>query len=199
VEKRAKFSLWYFLFLLVGIFLLECLFFAHPEGKAISYSRFLELVTSDSVKSVVIETNQIYGLLKVSQDSMKIAKTTAGSADSLKQASQHQTASSAKDSSAALAAKAKKEETPQHSFTPWRLLPGNEKEKYDQLVKKQFTVVRLDDPNLLELLQAHHVTIRGKIESGFRKNLFYNWIIPFEYFFFCGSSSSAGWEKARIF
>jgi cell division protease FtsH len=186
VEKRAKFSLWYFLFLLIGILILESIFFAHPKGREISYSRFLNLVNSDSVKSVVIETNKIYGLLKTNPDSLKKTKTTTASAvkaDSLKKAVNQKTVGSAKDSISAAAASSsaavKKEETPQHSHTPWRLLLGDEKNNYKQLVKRQFTLVPLNDPHLLDVLQAHHVTYRGKLESNFLKNLFYNWIIPF--------------------
>ena len=45
--------------------------------------------------------------------------------------------------------------------------------------ERHFTVVALDDPELIPLLQAHGVEFAGKIESKWLSNLLLNWMIPF--------------------
>ena len=44
---------------------------------------------------------------------------------------------------------------------------------------RQFTVIPLPDPKLIETLQAHGVEFRGQIESHWVSDLFLNWILPF--------------------
>jgi cell division protease FtsH len=44
---------------------------------------------------------------------------------------------------------------------------------------RQFTVIPLQDPKLVETLQAHGVDFRGEIESHWVSDLLLNWILPF--------------------
>lgn len=54
----------------------------------------------------------------------------------------------------------------------------SEKARREQ-IRRQFTVVPLTDPTLLEDLQQHGVTYQGKIESHFFSHLIGNWLLPF--------------------
>ncbi len=187
MEKRAKFSILYYLLIFVLIFFLESIFFSGPSVKEIPYSQFRNYITQDTVESVIITTNKIYGVLKA-PDSTKTTK---------------------KDSTPKQAAE-------KHSFlqifkhTPWHLnLDKLEKAKEKQLAL-QFTVIPLDDKNLIEDLQENDVEYRGKIESNWLKNFFLNWIIPFGLLIFIWvwvfrkmgkgpSSLNVGRSKAKIY
>jgi cell division protease FtsH len=155
MKQQHKFSLSYYLFVFMTIILLESIFFSGPAVKEISYSRFRNLLTADKIQSVIVQTDHIYGLLKV--------PSKAGV-------------------SKAAAKGAKTEETtdfqPQPKQAPWHLdfswLQGRHKKKTGQ----QFMVTRVDDPKLIADLQAHGVDYRGRIESHWLSNFLSNWILP---------------------
>jgi len=155
MEKRSKFSIGYYLAFMLIIFFLESLFFSGSAVKEISYSRFWNLVQNDKVQSVVLEPDKIYGQLK-----------PAGKAS--------QPDNSLKTSNA------NPPFIPARKKTPWHFELG---QPQNTSAEQQFTVVRLQDPDLLALLQKHGVDYRGKIESNWLSHLFSNWIIPFVIFF----------------
>jgi len=170
MEKRAKFSLWYFLLVFGLVFLLESMFFSAPAGRELSYGAFIQAVKSDSVQSVVIEQNKIYGL-------MKDSTSTAAAAT--------QPEAGATPASGPPATPAQQQTgtatgrfTPKRLTPPWGLRLTQAGQQYQANRKRQFTVVRLDDPNLLTLLQAHHVDFRGKLQSHFFTNLLADWLLP---------------------
>ncbi|MGW8185895.1 MAG: ATP-dependent zinc metalloprotease FtsH, partial [Desulfobacterales bacterium] len=148
---RSRFSIRYYLALFAAILLMETFFFSGPAVKEMSYSKFRDLLQQDKIEQVVIEPDKIFGMLKAPQKNQKSV------ADS-------------------------KKETPitvPRKKTPWHLnLNRLSKEAKDQ-IKRQFTVVRLEDPHLLQDLQSHGVDYRGKIESDWLGHFFTNWIIPF--------------------
>jgi cell division protease FtsH len=151
MEKRSKFSIQYYLALFAAILLMETFFFSSPAAKQMSYSKFRDLLQQDKIEQVVIEPDKIFGLLKAPQN--------------------HQGSEAASKKEAPITVPRKK--------TPWNLnFSRLSKEAKDQ-IKRQFTVVRLDDPKLLQDLQAHGVDYRGKIESDWLGHFFANWIIPF--------------------
>lgn len=170
MKKRVKFSIWYFLFLFVSVFLLENLFFSAPAGKEISYKEFRDLLAEDSIRTVVIQQDKIYGQL-IGPDTT--SQKAAATADTAKNASTKALSKSAgKDT--------KKEAfSPKHFYTPWRLKFDEAEKQYQAEAKREFNLVPLDDPNLIANLQAHGVDYRGKASSQWFTNLFYNWIIPF--------------------
>ncbi len=53
------------------------------------------------------------------------------------------------------------------------LLPGTKDEK-----EKPFSVVRVDDPDLVKDLEAAHITYRGEITSTWFKDFLLTWIVP---------------------
>ncbi|MFQ5583598.1 MAG: ATP-dependent metallopeptidase FtsH/Yme1/Tma family protein [Calditrichia bacterium] len=118
-----------------------------------SYKEFRDRLAANRIESVVIKQDRIIGLMK-SPDSTAQSATGVG------------------DSSAHSIVLPEKK-------TPWRLSWGEREKKYEEKLKREFTVVRLDDKDLLKDLQAHGVDYRGTIESNIFKNLFINWIIPF--------------------
>jgi cell division protease FtsH len=77
--------------------------------------------------------------------------------------------------------------------TPWRLplqawvntVKGMEQRaqeaerEREAVLQRSFTVLPLDDPNLIAVLQAHDVDFRGKVVSHWFSDIFLNWIVPF--------------------
>ena len=160
MENRTRFSIFYYLVVFMAIFSLNSMLFGGSGVKKIAYSEFLDRVKNDRVEEVVLTEETLYGLLKSPKSE---------------------------------AAKGQADVDPPGEHTPWRLdwsavknwFGGYEK-SFSDFKKKQtdkealhFTVTPLDDPDLIPLLQTHHVEFMGKIESKFFHNLFFNWILPF--------------------
>ncbi len=154
MEKRAKFSIWYYLIVFGTILLMDSVFFSGTAVKEISYKDFRDRLAADKIETVVITKDKIYGSMK-SPDSGKKHGNVKNQAN-------------------------KEEHTfsPVPSHTPWRLKLKELKEEREKQIKRQFIVTRLDDKKLLEDLQSHGVDYRGKINSDWLQNLFFNWIIP---------------------
>jgi len=167
--QRSRFSIGYYLSIFLLMFFLETMFFSGSAVKELPYSKFRDLVQKNKIESVILESDKIYGLLKSEQVPSKAAAKAGGAAIE---------AAAGKSSSPPKAGF-----TPQRKQTPWYLnfeknLAQSGKARREQ-IKRQFTVVPLTDPTLLEDLQQHGVTYKGKIESHFFSHLISNWIIPF--------------------
>jgi cell division protease FtsH len=181
MKQHHKFSLSYYLLVFFSIVLLESIFFSGTAVKEISYSRFRSLLTDNQIKSVIVESDRIYGLKK------------APIADSRKSDTESPVFQ------------------PPHKKAPWHLNVGLFNNKAEQRVERQFVVTRLDDPKLIADLQAHGVDYRGKIESHWLANFIANWILPMGLFIVLGSflarrmgKGAAGFldvgkNKARIY
>jgi cell division protease FtsH len=197
MEKRTKFSIFYYLLIFALIFFLESLFFSGPTVKDIPYSKFRDYIAKDSLESAVITTDKIYGVLK-GPDTTKTAKADTTKKDPVKKSP------------------AVKKTGEKHSFlqifkrTPWHLNLDKLEQTKQKQVALQFTVIPLEDRNLISDLQKHDVEYRGKIESDWLKNIFLNWIIPFGLLIFIwiwvfrkmGKGPSAlnvGKSKAKIY
>jgi cell division protease FtsH len=77
--------------------------------------------------------------------------------------------------------------------TPWRLdlsslktwftgvkeKAQQQQREREEAFKRQFTVVPLNDPNLVTTLQAHGVDFRAELDTHWLRDLFFNWILPF--------------------
>lgn len=160
MNQRARFSVVYYLWVFLLILFLESMFFSGPSVKEIPYSEFLTRVGKNEVKAVVLTQDEIYGEMKGPDDGR------GKKADSI--------------------------ETPD-TRTPWTLswaaIEGwfiakkNEAKELQAerkaAIERQFTVIPLQDDDLVETLQEHGVEFRAKIESHFFRNLFFDWIIPF--------------------
>jgi cell division protease FtsH len=148
---------------------METTFFSGSAVKELPYSKFRDLIEKDKIKSVILEPDKIYGLLKSDKVSPKNVTQTNGATK--------------KDGTEKSAAVSKPGFTPQQKRTPWflnierRLAQSEETRR--QEIQRQFKVVPLTDPALLEDLQQHGITYQGKIESHFFSHLISNWIIPF--------------------
>jgi len=158
MEKRTKFSLWYYLIVLLLIVALDYIFFSGSVVKEISYKGFRDRLAGDKIESVIITQNKIYGLMKSSNK-----KKEAPTASKLK--------------------KKKHTFSPKFIHPPWRLKLLELEQKYEKEIERQFTVIPLEDKKLVEDLQLHGVDYRGKISSNWLKNIFLNWIIPFGFLF----------------
>jgi cell division protease FtsH len=167
--QRSKFSIGYYLIIFLLILFLETMFFSGSAVKELPYSKFRDLIEKNKIESVILEPDKIYGLLKSEADSPKAAAQTDSAA---KKADTEKSAASSKPGF-----------RPQQKQTPWYLnfeknLAQSEKARRQE-IKRQFTVVPLNDPTLQADLQKHGVTYRGRIESHFFSHLISNWIIPF--------------------
>jgi len=162
---KARFSLWYYLSLLLGFLLLNALFLSGPDAREIPYSEFRQDVGAGRVERVVITEKRIYGRLRA-----------AGAARGAGEAA-----------NAPLELPEKR--APWHLGALWEALQGVQQDLRSQKQAAQteralhFTVVPLPDPGLLELLQQHGVEYRGRIESRWLQNLFLNWVLPFAFLF----------------
>ncbi|UCF91974.1 MAG: ATP-dependent metallopeptidase FtsH/Yme1/Tma family protein [Desulfobacterales bacterium] len=171
--QRSKFSIGYYLMMFLLMLFLETMFFSGPAVKELPYSTFRDLIQKNKVKSVILESDRIYGLLKSEQAPPKAA-TQASTA-------------TPKTGTEPSPSPPKPGFTPQQKQTPWYLNFGKNLAQSEEArrreIQRQFTVVPLTDPTLLEDLQQHGVTYQGKIESHFFSHLISNWILPFGIFF----------------
>jgi len=204
MKQQHKFSLGYYMFVFMTIVLLESLFFTGTAVKEISYSRFRNLLQADRIKSVIVQPDHIFGLLKTS------AKAVS-SKDAAKDTAKNTARNTAKDTAKDAAGTGESPGfQPQSKKAPWyldfSLLQGRQKKKAGQ----QFTVTRVDDPKLIADLQAHGVDYRGRIESHWFSHFLANWILPLGFFILLGSflarrmGKGAGFldvgkNKARIY
>src|SRR5262245_26360980 len=167
MQPRTKFSIWYYLTVLAVILALDSMLFSGAGVQQIAYSDFLTRVENDQVERVVITQDEIYGAMKPPSP----------------------TPAAAAQAPTPLSVPGKQ--------TPWRLDLGN---WWQRVVKteseyraaaaareadavaareRQFTVIPLPDPKLVETLRTHDVDFRGEIESHWASNMLFNWILPF--------------------
>lgn len=149
MQKKTRFSVWYYLVVFASILLLEYFFFSKPDVKEISYKDFRDRLAAHEIQSVVITADKIHGLM-ASPDSTQTDTTAPGN-----------------DKNAQF--------TPHRGATPWRLNLG----QYKKEIAREFDVIPLEDPKLLADLQSQGVDYRGEIESNLLSSLFFNWILPF--------------------
>lgn len=155
MQKRTKFSIWYYLFIISSILLIQSVFFSSTPVPEISYKEFRDRLAAGKIESVVLTQEKIYGMMRP--------------ADSTKHDDANEKAVHQGHATEAAAQK-----------TPWRLRLSALEQKHDELVKRQFTVIPVEDNKLVDDLQKRNVDYRGKIETpSFWSNLFFNWIIPF--------------------
>ena len=168
MKQQHKFSLGYYPLVFLSIILLESIFFSGAAVKEISYSRFRNLLSGDRIRSVIVESDRIFGIEK--------APAAAGG--------------SVEKESPAFQPPLKK--------APWNLDFGLFNDKAKQQVERQFVVTYLDDPNLIADLQAHGVDYRGKIESHWLSNFLSNWILPLAFFILLGRFLARRLKKAPV-
>jgi cell division protease FtsH len=179
MERRARFSLLYYLWVLGLILFIDSFIFGGPAVPDIPYSEFLDRVDRNEVATVVLSPEQIYGEMKAPAGTT--ASTPAAPAPEPSPATE--TAAPGKT----------KIVTPPTHETPWRLDLGRvkawfsgvkeqarrEQQQREEAFKRQFTVTPVDDPYLVATLQAHGVDFRAEIESHWLRDLLLNWIVPF--------------------
>ena len=185
MQQQHKFSLSYYLFVFLMIVMLESLFFSGTAVKEISYSRFRHLLDTDRLQNVIVESDRIFGLEKAPQ----AAGVSAADKGSPKTPSNFQ---------------------PARKQAPWYLNLNLFGKDAKVPAEQQFVVVRVDDPHLIDDLQAHGVDYRGKIESHWLAHFLGNWILPLVFFILLGRFLMArmgkgagfldvGKSKARIY
>ena len=187
MDKKATFSIWYYVSIFGLILLLETLFFSGYSVKEIDYSEFRNKLENNRIETVVLTKDYIYGTFMPDKPDAHHVKP-----DNL---------------------------TPPVRHTPWyvnldKLFDSfkQAREKAKELKELQFMVVRLEDRNLVDLLQAHGVNYRGRIESNFLKNFIENWILPLGFMFILwtfivkkmgggglGGPLSIGKNKAKLY
>ncbi|MBM4266554.1 MAG: ATP-dependent zinc metalloprotease FtsH [Deltaproteobacteria bacterium] len=161
MNPRARFSILYYLWVLLLIFSIDSLFFSGPNVKDIPYSEFLARVSKDQVQAVVLTPSEIYGEMKGPP-----GEESKDGTDAIEAPDTH---TPWRFSWSAIQAwfAARKEQVQQAR-----------KESQEELAR-QFTVTPVADPTLVDTLQKHGVEFRARIETHFFRNLFFDWIIPF--------------------
>jgi cell division protease FtsH len=189
LERRARFSLLYYLWVFGLILVIDSLFFSGPQVPDIPYSEFLDRVTQDKVDSVVLTPQQIYGEMKTAEDLAKTA-TAPAPAPTAAPVAAHPSPATA---GAAAAEHAEHAIVAPEKKTPWRLDLGSvgdwfsgvkeraqqQQREREEEIKRQFTVIPVTDPNLVATLQAHGVDFRAEVETHWLRDLFFNWVLPF--------------------
>jgi len=174
MQNRTRFSLSYYIIVFAVILLMDSFLFSGPSVESIPYSEFIDRVEADKVASVVLTKDQITGLMKKPQsDGTETTKVVR----------------------------------PPIKHTPWRLdwqaltnwLKGYEKEAAEakkaaeEERARHFTVIPVDNPQLVSTLQTHGVEYKAEIHSDWLRNFFWNWIIPFGLLFLVW-----GWLMRRM-
>ena len=163
LPRRARFSLLYYLILVGAFLLLQFLFFSGPGAQEWSYSAFVTAVKDERVARVVITQERIYGELK-----SKDAESAAPASEPMQMPA---------------------EQTPWHAQRIWQWLRSfigeyeAAKQAEEDARQRSFTVVPLDDPALLGLLESHGVEFRAHVESHLFRSVLLNWVVPFALMF----------------
>ena len=161
MRQQHRFSLSYYLFVFMTVVTLESLFFSGAAVKEIPYSRFRQWLDADRLQSVIVESDRIFGLEKAPASAQASA---AAKGD----------------------AEATPEFQPARKQAPWHLNFSLFNRDAKPSTGQQFVVVRVDDPHLIDDLQAHGVDYRGKIESHWLSHFLSNWILPLAFLVLLG-------------
>jgi cell division protease FtsH len=169
MQPRTKFSVGYYLTVLAVILAVDAYLFSGPGVPQIPYSAFLDRVQRDTVGRAVITQNLIYGEMKPPEPAPSPAPSPAASPAPMKVPGTQ--TPWRLDLAGWWQRLAASEEVYRHALTTGRQAAAGDRER-------QFTVVPLPDPKLVETLQAHGVQFQGEIESHWTSNLLLNWILP---------------------
>ncbi len=187
MDKKATFSIWYYVSIFALILLIETLFFSGYSAKEIDYSEFRNRLEQNRIETVVLTKDYIYGTFMPTKPAASHVKP-----DNLTPPVRH---------------------TPWYVNLDKLFNSFKQARKKAQKLKElQFMVVRLDDRGLVDRLQAHGVNYRGRIESNFFKNFIENWILPIGFIFIIwtfiikkmgggglGGPLSIGKNKAKLY
>jgi len=201
LERRARFSIVYYLWVLGLILLIDSVFFPGPQVPDIAYSEFLDRVARGEVATVVLAPNQIYGETKPAAEAAGGAagkpageNTPVATPPAPAPTPTGGTAAPAPGATTRAADdEAAKVITPPEKKTPWRLdlaslrtwftgvkeKAQQQQRKREEAFQRQFTVVPLSDPGLVATLQSHGVDFRAELDTHWLRDLFFNWILPF--------------------
>ncbi|MBD0402169.1 ATP-dependent zinc metalloprotease FtsH [Flammeovirga sp. EKP202] len=156
MKNRTKFSIWYFLSILGGMLFLEALFFSGPNVKELSYNAFRDSIANGKIEHVVIADDKVYGKIIKSTTSIINDTTEVDSTDASKRNGLWKIDATGK-------------------AAPWRI--DYERRKED--LSRQFYVIKLNDPDLIQDLQKAKIDYKGIIENDWLGNFFSNWLLPF--------------------
>jgi len=179
MEKRTKFSIWFYVFTFLSILVLDSMLFSGLQVKEISYKEFRDRLEQNKIESVIIKPDKIIGLMKAPDssktlDSLKQADTSANNIKKKKTFVERFLGLFELPDTTKNKSKKSKGFEPARKQTPWRLRFAEQQKE----LQRQFFVIPLNDDKLLEDLQRHGVDYRGKLESNWLRNMFLNWIIP---------------------
>ena len=149
VDKKIGFSLWYLFMALVFLYLFQTLFMKRSVIE-IPYSQFKQLLYNDKIKECTISTDKIYGVATV-DDSLLAQMKAKVPGEQLRFLEQP-----------AVSGESEKVETGAGA----------------KVHEVRFETVRVEDPDLVKELQAHHVEFKGVVDTGWWKNLLFGWILP---------------------
>ncbi len=159
MEKRTTFSIGYGVLVFGGLLLLQLLFFNRAELPERPYNEFRERLAAGEVARVVFTEERLFAELNPSGD----LEAIPGSPSS---AEEQRLQERAADEEA-------EDITPPPARTPWHLPLFDRGER-----PPTFAVVRIEDRQLRQDLQARGIEYRGTIENNFFSNFLSNWLVP---------------------
>ncbi len=180
LRPRARFSAFYYVLILAGFFLLQWLFFSGVDVPEISYRDFRTRLEAKEIEQLVLTDDRLYGQLRSPAPAAPV-DTAPNDAKPVEKDG---------DRSDEVPRPARDLELPA-TRAPWhlgRVIEGlrsmrgdveRELAAREAAAKLYFTVMRLEDPKLLEDLQRQGVDYRGRADSHWLQNLLLNWIVPF--------------------
>jgi cell division protease FtsH len=160
---RTRFSLWYYLSLLLAFLFLQSLLFSGPAGQEIPYNEFRADLRAGKVDRIVLTQDRIFGRLRPANPAASGPPAPTLEVPA-KRAPWH----------------------PGEIWTALRNLPESLRTEHEAAEAEQalhFTVVPLEDPGLLALLEHQGVEYRGRLESHWLQNALLNWVVPFGFLF----------------
>ncbi len=164
LEKRIHFSIWYVVFGIMAMYLLETMILKETIVK-LPYSKFKEMVRDGQVKACLISQDKITGTFfsdRTRLDSLRqvygVSPDTVTSADRLK--SHHQQFWAWVDSLAQNAP------------------PKEKKEVAKKLAMTNFETTRVEDPKLVDQLESKGIEFSGQPERNWLVNFLVIWIFP---------------------
>ena len=170
MQPRTRFTLLYYLWVFGLLLLVDSLFFSAPPVPDIAYSEFLERVTKGGSAKVVLTPEQIYGEMK--PPAAPAEGAPAGEAADGGSSGEGPSRRRTRRRRAALPEgleppeKRRRGGSTSRAFAPWfsgvKEKAQQQQREREEAIKRQFTVTPLDDPNLVETLQAHGVDFRAE-------------------------------------
>lgn len=164
IERRIHFSIWYVLFGILAMYLLESIILKETIVR-LPYSEFKEMVRQGQVKACMIGREKITGTFFSDLTKLDSLRKVYGFSPDTCSTTEHLT-------------------THHHQFWAWidsltKNVPPHEKKNLEKnLAVTKFETTRVDDPELVRQLETMGLKFSGKPDRGWFFNFLLLWVFP---------------------